>query len=422
MKTLVVLICFLVVIASYTADANAWGAVTHAYFAKELGNRWGLLNLQEIYGSTLPDMFNLLYGSPYKDYLWAQTHNEFDKYVDCVNGRSMEASAFGFVSHNDLWGADYTAHHDGRTTPGTGYVIVKVNILIPLLVPQLTDILNAAGIPNAAVIAQQLAPGLAENFVETAIDLLVKRNEDPAIGYRLTIAAQLRDFRVPFSLACAYARDFANAFGISPFGAMIFIIGAEKEYRDLMKLYGGIFTKSEDEAIGLLAAQGAELAKAALKAETGFDIDVPPAVLAAFLKDVAIPCVEPDYGMEISATLAYLESGMGTMALAEGPGPFPLEDEDKPDTPEARTFGLAQNFPNPFNPNTVIEYSLPVGCHVRLSVYNALGREVDILVDTYQTEGEHRVSWNAHGMPSGIYFYRIKAGSFTSTRKMCLLK
>jgi hypothetical protein len=85
-------------------------------------------------------------------------------------------------------------------------------------------------------------------------------------------------------------------------------------------------------------------------------------------------------------------------------------------------FELAQNYPNPFNPATVIKYSIPQSGLVTLRIYDVLGNEVKALVNGMQTQGEHIVNFNAAGLSSGIYFYTIKAGSYTQTRKMMLIK
>ena len=83
---------------------------------------------------------------------------------------------------------------------------------------------------------------------------------------------------------------------------------------------------------------------------------------------------------------------------------------------------LSQNYPNPFNPETVIKYSVPKASKVSLVVYNLLGEEVARLVDSHIASGQHRVTWNASDVSSGIYFYRLQAGNLTQTRKMLLLK
>jgi len=85
-------------------------------------------------------------------------------------------------------------------------------------------------------------------------------------------------------------------------------------------------------------------------------------------------------------------------------------------------FALHQNYPNPFNPVTTISYSLPVKSQVELVVYNTLGESVTQLVNEEKVAGRYEAKFDATALPSGIYFYRIRAGSFTETRKMILLK
>jgi outer membrane protein assembly factor BamB len=85
-------------------------------------------------------------------------------------------------------------------------------------------------------------------------------------------------------------------------------------------------------------------------------------------------------------------------------------------------FALAPNFPNPFNPRTTITFSLPSQLLVTLKVFDALGREVSTLVSEELPAGTHTRQWNAADLPSGIYFYRLHAGSFSDTKKLLLVK
>jgi hypothetical protein len=84
--------------------------------------------------------------------------------------------------------------------------------------------------------------------------------------------------------------------------------------------------------------------------------------------------------------------------------------------------GLAQNFPNPFNPSTVIKYSVANAGNATLKVYNALGSEVASLVDGFVTTGEHEVTFDASGIPTGTYYYTLKSGDFSQTKRMVLSK
>ncbi|MDP2207601.1 MAG: T9SS type A sorting domain-containing protein [Bacteroidota bacterium] len=85
-------------------------------------------------------------------------------------------------------------------------------------------------------------------------------------------------------------------------------------------------------------------------------------------------------------------------------------------------FNLEQNYPNPFNPSTIIRYDIPENGHVKLSVYDILGREVAILVNENKKVGKYEVEWNASKYPSGVYFYRLIAESFSNTKRIVLLK
>ncbi len=91
-------------------------------------------------------------------------------------------------------------------------------------------------------------------------------------------------------------------------------------------------------------------------------------------------------------------------------------------SPLPTKFFLAQNYPNPFNPTTTISFSLPSKSFVTLKVFDLIGREVATLVNEKEPAGSYQVHWNAANMPSGVYFYRLQAGSFTQTKKFILLK
>jgi subtilisin family serine protease len=85
-------------------------------------------------------------------------------------------------------------------------------------------------------------------------------------------------------------------------------------------------------------------------------------------------------------------------------------------------YELSQNFPNPFNPTTTIKYSLPKNEIVKLIVYNILGEEISILVNEVKAAGNYEVEFNGSGIASGVYIYRMTAGSFTNVKKFILLK
>lgn len=86
------------------------------------------------------------------------------------------------------------------------------------------------------------------------------------------------------------------------------------------------------------------------------------------------------------------------------------------------SYALGQNYPNPFNPTTVIKYSMPEQSRVILGIYNALGQRVALLVNEVQDAGFREVTFDGSRLSSGVYFYRLQAGSFIDTKKILLLK
>jgi hypothetical protein len=102
-------------------------------------------------------------------------------------------------------------------------------------------------------------------------------------------------------------------------------------------------------------------------------------------------------------------------------------EHDEDDTPAA--FSLKQNFPNPFNPSTTIEYSVAgVGIQasgvsrVRLAVYDMLGREVAVLVDEQKAPGRYSAVFDAAGLPTGVYVYRLQAGDYVEAKRLVVVR
>ena len=85
------------------------------------------------------------------------------------------------------------------------------------------------------------------------------------------------------------------------------------------------------------------------------------------------------------------------------------------------TFSLSQNYPNPFNPATMITFQIPKRLHVDLRIYNILGQEIARLIDEVMEPGLYQVKWNAT-VSSGVYLYRLQAGSYLETKEMILLR
>ena len=135
-----------------------------------------------------------------------------------------------------------------------------------------------------------------------------------------------------------------------------------------------------------------------------------------------------DSGLTNTFIQALAVSGTNLFAGTQGGGVWkrPLSEMitsvKKTESGITSTFSLSQNYPNPCNPSTVISYQLPVNTLVTLKVYDELGRLVRTLVEDRETTGTHSVTFNASSLSSGVYFYRLTAGSFVQTKKLMLIK
>ncbi len=420
------LIIYLIVSLLIPGSIFAWSSATHTYFANHLDKDGWFLNLQKMYGAMAPDLYKSMFSTPYFEYMRSATHDEFDLVMSHAWTSGLKAFAYGFTCHNDVWGADFTAHHDGRTTPGIGYVSVQVEALKSAFQDSIEQVLlrNQIDPEQAKALAIEFAPSVAHMATEFAVDILIKRNEDPGIGKRMIQAAQLRSPVVPGLLVAAYAADFAQESNLKVLAAGGIIIAAEKAFQEFVSYYGYIFTRKESEIIRLLSKYSAGGAELYMKAVKGLDITIPPKTAADLLK-LAIAQVETSYAAEIAATLAYLENEIPLHPIELQSQTVELQDETAiENTTESlpEQFSLAQNQPNPFNPSTTICYSLARDSQVRIVVYNTIGQVVAVLVDEFQSKGDHRLTWNAHQQPGGLYLYRLEADGFSAVKKMFLQK
>ena len=110
----------------------------------------------------------------------------------------------------------------------------------------------------------------------------------------------------------------------------------------------------------------------------------------------------------------------GTILQTTNGGVSYIEEEKFDEVPIE--FLLSQNYPNPFNPSTRIKYSVPQVSQVQIKVFDVLGNEIEILVNEEKPTGTYELNWYAENLPSGVYFYQLKAGDFIQTRKMVLMK
>ena len=135
------------------------------------------------------------------------------------------------------------------------------------------------------------------------------------------------------------------------------------------------------------------------------------------LSDIALLGTDLVVATTVWGSGLYILSGPPA-TTSDPPTPTAVEEGDA--IPIA--YALQQNYPNPFNPSTEIHFDLSEAAKVQLVVYDVMGWEVARLVDGVLPAGQHRATWEATGLPSGTYLYRLTAGVFTETKAMTLLK
>jgi hypothetical protein len=294
----------LLMVGFLSSEAFAWGFATHAYIADHLGKTKKIQNADEIYGSVAPDTFNYLFDRPdYLGFLSDQTHLEFTKLWNVSNQGLGKSLAYGFASHNDLWGADSTAHHNGLTFgQGEGYVIAKA----ALLANTLSQVLADAGLN----VPYEVTFEISHELLEDGIDILVK-NLDPSIGQKLSSSALFRTANFPVLLAKAYAKDFSQFAGISNRDASKFLIAAEREFRQRIVYYGRALMQDDATAIQLIAEGTAEVAAIFLEA---YGVTLPPEVdivgLIEFGIEQSISLCADDFAQEIEATIDFVNHNL----------------------------------------------------------------------------------------------------------------
>jgi Secretion system C-terminal sorting domain len=126
--------------------------------------------------------------------------------------------------------------------------------------------------------------------------------------------------------------------------------------------------------------------------------------------------------MDVYTSLNYSSDGVIDLIVDEEDNPNIRTPLDISEVLTPRTYSLSQNYPNPFNPSTTIEFSIPQSSNVSVKIYDIMGKEVATLVNEYRGTGSYIVNWNASGSSSGVYFYKLVAGSFSQTKKMILSK
>lgn len=312
MKVRTTLLCLALLgsMVLFPTAAFSWGSAVHAYIGDKLGAQEGVLNGNEVYGSMAPDLFNFQLDKPeYRGFLYGQTHNNYKKVLDEAKSQPAMALALGFLSHNGVWGADYTAHDSGITFgQGQGYIIAKAESLL--------TILKKIPAYQALNISDDVGKEVAHQLVENAVDILMKRL-DSKIGEKIIAAALPPNPNMPLLVVKAYAGELAGYAGISEREAASFIASSDRQFRNILILYGQALMLDEDTAVQALAEQLAELAQAFLVA---YGISLPEGTdLVPFVQlgiTQAMLLCEDDFAGEVAATINDIEQQSLTQDLS----------------------------------------------------------------------------------------------------------
>jgi hypothetical protein len=302
-KHVITIGCVVAVLMVFTvSNAFSWGSATHAYIGNKLGAKAGLKDFDEMYGALAPDVFNYTFAT-YYPYLYGQTHYTAFNLKSVADEKLQKALAYGYVSHNGVWGADVTAHHAGITFgQSEGYIIAKANELAL----QVGPLLESKGITLTPPVLQEVC----HNFVEASVDILMTRL-DPKIGAKLLQAGLFRTRSFPTMLVEVYAQGLADSTGMSLEEATQVITTAEGSFRRITILYGLALTEPENVSIELLAENFATFAGTFMAA---MGVTLPPGVdlapLAAFGIQQGITLCENDFAAEIGATVKFVKKNI----------------------------------------------------------------------------------------------------------------
>lgn len=280
--------------------APAWGTATHVYLAKRLGHQLGNANVQEMYGATLPDFPMLMFGSLYQEFLYRKTHYDFMQLVQQAPLGYPRATAYGFASHNEAWGADYSAHIQALTLGGTGgYIVQKIPPLAAALLPGVSALLTNRGIYDPQL-AAQLSTTLADTALEAAVDLRISRKEFPELGLEMMLASALRGAYVPSLVVSAFAKDLAVKASISEAQAAAILVAAEAQNRQYVATYGAALSQANraDLVAGLIAQLAVQAVPGLGSPEAADLLGLVRSSLAG-----ADNFIRYDYAREIEATL-----------------------------------------------------------------------------------------------------------------------
>lgn len=309
--SLVLAVAIAVTVLAYPSPA--WERGTHAFIADVLKKAGGPYNIDEMYGAMAPDIFNYMFSPPnvlFREYLYDQTHHYFQKVRNAVKWGYEKSSAYGFLSHNNTWGADSTAHLASLTLfPGEGYVITKAQMLNGWLM---------ANVPAYAALLgpyPDIALEICHNIIEATGDIVLVRY-DASVGAKLLEIASRPKPHMQNLVVRAYAQGLSDAsasfgFYLTPVEAEQLIRSEEGNFRTSCIAYGFLLQQDESIIMANVIEQFKQLAYVYLGL---YGIPVPSdPELEALLQvsfTVAISLIQNDYMDEILATIDMVKRNM----------------------------------------------------------------------------------------------------------------
>jgi hypothetical protein len=298
----------------FATPALSWEKGTHLYIADKLKRGGGMnpLNADEMYGAMAPDIFNYVFTLPIDQYgfLYDRTHHYYYNIWKTVKWGYEKPLAFGFVSHNDSWGADFTAHHQALTTGfDEGYIITKATMLSAAI--DWDALQFAIGSPDP--ISLDVRIELCHNIVEAAGDIVLKKSY-PQLGRNLVAAGARSDKRFKNLFLKAYLPDFMAAFSLDEAAASAILLTGEAAFRTYqVVMYGNLLQMDEPSVIAGIADSfngmvGGYLVSRGVISDASALPDLTPVILGAL--NGAIALIQNDYMNEVDATVNAVRAQM----------------------------------------------------------------------------------------------------------------
>jgi hypothetical protein len=316
----------------------------------------------------------------------------------------------------------YPAHGPVKTNVSTGYIE-------DLLFDVITSTALPAGTRDLRVEVRLVAPD--QNLTVAVDSTDVEVRDQPAQSSQKAVpagASQVSFTPIPVTLnfasnqkaGTAFAEEFAGQFGAT--AATSVLAKVSDFYWEFipLKRYWAVYDTLQDGTFSATVSFAYDPASD-FPAAPGFNED---SLVVAGLNPLseeleALPSTLNKATRTI--TTAYTKF-FDTYVVASKSTVIITEVSSRPNTGVPEHFALEQNYPNPFNPVTSIQYAVGRDRFVSLKVYDILGREMATLVNERKPAGKYRMSFDANGLPSGVYFIKMRAGEFAATKKMLLMR